>query len=957
MSDLTLAIRIRADGSAEVVGATRQIGQALDELGHKGSNADRSLDRLAGDLDRLFTSLDPARARTKNLADAFNLLDRGVKTGLVSQTQYADAMNKLAGTMAGTVQAAGHNSMAMRTVTSNLINTGQVAIASRGNLTAMIGPLIDVGQGLAMMGTRALAGFGLVAAGVALVVAPLATALFHAVRLESQTRELTVSLKALGRQGTMSAADIRALGDAMAGQGPFGRGETLPAAKMLIGYQQFGRQAIGEIAKIAVDFSAATGQELVQGTQQLATALGQGYEGIRKLDEAYQFLTADELMRIRALTEHGQRAEALRLAIGALHRQFDGLAKEGMGAATRSLHELGQAWDRLLDSVARTALIRESLGGLAWVGNTIASWLGNSEARIAKLNQELDNLEARRRVVVTDFARGRLDEQIAAIKADLDRLRPVIQGGTAANDNRVDPADLKTAREIVADTQAEAAALRLSNAEREKRLALIQAEIASRGKGPEAAAAERGRALGLLDARRDSQIIDAQDRSIAGTLAQWDLARAFQKGDAQALRMKAMNQAIEEQRLNPRLDAGQRRDVLLGEGAAGAGADLASRIAAFREQVAAIERVTEAQKKGSEAAQEAERANKTLADTAQFRNALEAAGIKDVEGLMTAYDQLTRREGEAGRSARALAKAREASPTLAYQQEIADLDALKAKMLELGATHEEVTRLYEEAERRKLAASREWKDGVLSAIKDYGEEAGNQARQFGQVTTAALKASEDAWVKWAKTGKLSVTGFFDTLADAALRAAYKLMIYKPMEGLLQGLLDGFSFNFGSNGAGGMIGDFPTPASSSVVTVHSGGVIGVTPLIERQVDPALFDRAPRYHRGGIVGLAPDERPAILKEGEEILTESDPRHRYNRALPWRPESLPAANVNIGVQVIDQRTADQPPVEIGQERGPDGQTLIRLVIPALRRDLAKRGEFSQALEQSYDMPRRRA
>jgi hypothetical protein len=36
---------------------------------------------------------------------------------------------------------------------------------------------------------------------------------------------------------------------------------------------------------------------------------------------------------------------------------------------------------------------------------------------------------------------------------------------------------------------------------------------------------------------------------------------------------------------------------------------------------------------------------------------------------------------------------------------------------------------------------------------------------------------------------------------------------------------------------------------------------------------------RYHTGGIAGLAADEVPAVLKKGEEVLTEADPRHRDN------------------------------------------------------------------------------
>lgn len=72
------------------------------------------------------------------------------------------------------------------------------------------------------------------------------------------------------------------------------------------------------------------------------------------------------------------------------------------------------------------------------------------------------------------------------------------------------------------------------------------------------------------------------------------------------------------------------------------------------------------------------------------------------------------------------------------------------------------------------------------------------------------------------------------------------------------------------------------ATQNVVAAvaHSGGVIGRVGL-KRQIAPAWFSNAIRYHSGGIAGLAPGEVPAILRRGEEVLTEDDPRHLFNGA----------------------------------------------------------------------------
>lgn len=75
--------------------------------------------------------------------------------------------------------------------------------------------------------------------------------------------------------------------------------------------------------------------------------------------------------------------------------------------------------------------------------------------------------------------------------------------------------------------------------------------------------------------------------------------------------------------------------------------------------------------------------------------------------------------------------------------------------------------------------------------------------------------------------------------------------------------------------------------------HTGGLAGHA-TARRKVDAARFKHAPRYHTGGRVGeaandpvlhdaanddLKDDEVPAVLRQGEEVLTSQDPRHRDN------------------------------------------------------------------------------
>jgi len=60
--------------------------------------------------------------------------------------------------------------------------------------------------------------------------------------------------------------------------------------------------------------------------------------------------------------------------------------------------------------------------------------------------------------------------------------------------------------------------------------------------------------------------------------------------------------------------------------------------------------------------------------------------------------------------------------------------------------------------------------------------------------------------------------------------------------------------------------------------HSGGMAGYAGP-SRKVMASWFENAPRYHTGGVVGLNPNEVPAILQRGEEVLSKADQRNRAN------------------------------------------------------------------------------
>ena len=283
----------------------------------------------------------------------------------------------------------------------------------------------------------------------------------------------------------------------------------------------------------------------------------------------------------------------------------------------------------------------------------------------------------------------------------------------------------------------------------------------------------------------------------------------------------------------------------------------------------------------------------------------------------------------------------------AYADEMARLRELR-DLEEDGIDQETFARTSEQAFERMLHSSREWSDGVRRAIRDYLDEATDAARQFEQATTRALQASEDAFVEWAMTGKFSAKDLFNTIAEEALRAAYRMAVVAPLNNILGSIFGAI----GGGIAGGaattssgtpMIGDFPV-SSGSTAFAHGGGVIGRDAFPARMVDPRVFDRAFRYHRGGIVA---GERPIVARSGEGVFTPGQ-----MQALAPVPDARPTVNVAVNVRNAAPGTRASADVR----REPGGDLTLDIMIEQIEGGMARhigRGEgLAPTLERRYGL-----
>jgi uncharacterized protein (TIGR02594 family) len=143
------------------------------------------------------------------------------------------------------------------------------------------------------------------------------------------------------------------------------------------------------------------------------------------------------------------------------------------------------------------------------------------------------------------------------------------------------------------------------------------------------------------------------------------------------------------------------------------------------------------------------------------------------------------------------------------------------------------------------------------------------AQQFASGATSAFDKFAQAVAAGANVFR-SIKNAFLGFASDFLRQIAQMIEQQIIFNLVSGLLRSFGGATGSANGVGAIGG---------LQAHDGGIIGGAGPVARMISPSLFDVAMRYHLGGVAGLKPNEVPAILERGEEVLTRSDPRHRAN------------------------------------------------------------------------------
>lgn len=230
-----------------------------------------------------------------------------------------------------------------------------------------------------------------------------------------------------------------------------------------------------------------------------------------------------------------------------------------------------------------------------------------------------------------------------------------------------------------------------------------------------------------------------------------------------------------------------------------------------------------------------------------------------------------------------------------------------------------------EAERRKFAERAKalpQLQALAAAQRELAQTAGERTDANGAVQ--AVQALADQKTEIEKSIRSSASNefgkFFNSVTSGSKTAGQALR--DMVGGFAQSMLDLISKRLGDKmlnsvldaidtkgaGGGGAGGSLISTAASWIGSFfHDGGVVGATSTRTAAFPTAMWSVAPRYHTGGIAGLKPNEVPAVLMAGEEVLTANDPRHKNNGGT-MATRSLGPVSISISVSGAEGTATDQ-------------------------------------------------
>ncbi|MBF0354971.1 MAG: phage tail length tape measure family protein [Alphaproteobacteria bacterium] len=557
---------------------------------------------------------------------------------------------------------------AAKPASRGLLALNEVTYAARTHLEGFAGNLGGVGSAMLRLGPIGLA------AGAALggLFMALGKGLQEMETAQQSLLRLEAVLKATGNASGLTGQELNDLADAMESSTMATAEGVMDASSVLATFRSVSGDTFVRAIKAAQDLSAVFGQDLRSSAVQLGKALENPVEGITALKRVGVTFTASQRDMISGMVEAGDVAGAQALILETLEKQVGGAGTAEASGLTGAVHHLKSAWGNLLEELARTpavgGVVETTLKGITATLSDIKGWFKGPDiaSQVAEKSRQLADVERR---IAEYQAAGAPQKRLDELKQAAQRLTQEIDGLIAKGREQVEAFEAgkdkarEGQREAEQERNAETIAARIKTLEAEKVKAAVDAAEKIAGVNDQLA-----RDIASAEKKRGKPGIDSADidREIA-------LLREIAARKIEAVE-KPIREAAER-------TGSQARKVI---------DDLERQLGAVNDPRQAF--VDQALSRLPEGATEKQRADVERLAAALYG---QKQAIEELNQELEAETKLREKGAEITRSHRTAEEE--------YRDVLAELDNLLANA---ALDQETYARAVEEAERRKLAASK-----------------------------------------------------------------------------------------------------------------------------------------------------------------------------------------------------------------------------------------------------------
>ncbi|WP_223485354.1 phage tail length tape measure family protein [Stenotrophomonas indicatrix] len=761
-------------------------------------------------LKQLLGQIDPTVDALNRLAAMEDRLERAHKAGLVNPAVFDQYQTKIDAMRASVLNATGAQNgmgqsakqlqnnlrmipMQVTDITTSLVS-GQpawmVAIQQGGQLKDQFG-----GIGPA---ARAVGGYvlGLINP-LTLAAAALAALTIAAKQSEDQLFDFQKAQILSGQASSVGAAGFLELASSIDHLQGVSRGGAVAALTETAKAGRYAGEQFEMVAAAAARMEASAGRSLAATVSAFDAIAKDPVEGLLKLNDAERFLTVAQLQRITTLREEGRSQEAANEAIEIYANHLDDVANRteavmpGMSKAWRDIKDdIGGAWGALGSFTSAVVDLAGEWGVLARLPRlSDILGLGLAGGTLVK-NLGLPSF--------TDALNG----AAAAMRGLPPLPKPIDEGGA------LDP---QTARDLAAVTQERATAEQAA-------AEAINAQVA----GLDRASAREAARLKII--AQYNKLADNDARHFDGSMqrliakAQADVDKSFNRRDgvgkrngddsaAQNMLAAAQRQIEANKQLvetGVKVTESERQamaiEQVLAKGKNTMTASTRALLTAAREELLASGQKAAAYTKEKEAAEALARQQAILAQAGANRDRSNELDLMGMSGGSDAVAML-RRQLDIQREYQDELK-RLGSRDVAKDKETWDLMAANAAAFRDTELAKE--RTFQE---QRLAMLSDWRAGARRAWQDYAFAANSAMENAGSVMNTALSGWEDAWVRFAQTGKLS----FRDMANAIIADLARIAAKQAAVGIINAVASAWGGGGGTytgDGTGaGSIGGF------------------------------------------------------------------------------------------------------------------------------------------------------